>query len=133
MKKLSIFFLFGLGCIPLYAQETVEDKIVKKSELPQTRSVEKSRTSTAKGSDSKQSTTISVRPGEVQVVHDNAYYLAEIDKIDHQIEMIDQKIDFVNSSPEEKAKATESAWFDQMEAIKSDLREKRRALKDKLN
>src|SRR5690606_28819903 len=78
-------------------------------------------------------TTISIRAGESQVTHDNDYYQNEIDRIDHHIAMIDEKISFVNNSPEEKHKALDLGWFDQMEAIKSDLLGKKIALQSKLN
>ena len=120
-------------CTVINAQEDIQEKIISKSDLPPTKAVSKSRSQDSKAIDSNQSTTISVRSGEEQVVHDTQYYQSEIDKINHHIEMIDEKIAFVNDSPEEKQKALESGWYDQMEAIKSDLRAKKTTLQSKLN
>ncbi len=133
MKKLSIFVLVCSFSTVLTAQEEINSAIIPKSELQGTKAVSKSRTTDSKVTDSHQSTTISVRPGEAQVTHGAQFYQSEIDKIDRHIEMIDEKIAFVMNSPEDNQQAIDTGWFDQMETIKSELAAKKVALQAKLN
>lgn len=129
MKKLSMFVLACSFCTALNAQEEKPERAILVAQP-------ESLVATPQGGSktiTEKTTTISVRAGESQVTHDNQYYQNEITKIDRHIEMIDQKIAFVNSSPEEKQKAIDSGWFDQMDETKADLNAKKTALQAKLN
>lgn len=86
-----------------------------------------------KKSSSNTTTTISIRAGESQVIHNSAYYQSEIDKIDAQIASINTKISYVNSNPEEKEIAINSGWFEDMSNIKSQLQSKKLELQSHLN
>lgn len=129
MKKISAFFLFLSIGVNSFAQESIQKKITT---VPQPKAVAVNQPLTIENSANK-TTTISVRVGEPQVIHNNAYYQREIDKIDAQVAAIDTKINSVNSNPEEKAIAIESGWFDDMERIKLGLENRKTELQRKLN
>ena len=78
------------------------------------------------------SVTISKRAGEPQRVHNEAYYLEEIAKIDNNLAAIDQKIALVNADPAEKQLAIANGWFQDMANIKTDLQLKKTNLQEKL-
>lgn len=77
--------------------------------------------------------TISKRAGENQVTHDQAYYDAEIAKIDAHVLAIDEKIAYVNADSQRKADAQANGWFDDMDRIKEELATKRASLVEKRN
>lgn len=76
--------------------------------------------------------TISKKAGESQVVHNDAYYQNEIAKIDNHIASINTKIAYVNADPVEKANATASGWFEDMNLYKSKLIAQKELLQSKL-
>ena len=129
MKKISTFFLFVSIGVNLNAQENIQEKITT---APQPKAAVANEEVKIEKSINK-STTISIRAGESQVTHDEAYYLDKIDKIDSQISAINTKISFVNSDPTEKANATSSGWFDDMERIKSELEVQKSDIQNHLN
>jgi len=122
--------MFVSFCIVTNAQEDIQERIttspqpVSKSVLSDGVKIEKS---------VNKSTTISVRAGESQVTHDNAYFLNEIAKIDNQISAINQKINQVNSDSTEADRAEDAGWFDDMENIKAQLEAKKVNLQNQLN
>lgn len=59
--------------------------------------------------------------GKDITVQDKAYFESELDRIDGHINAINAKMASVNLNEEEKAKAIESDWFNDMEKIKSEL------------
>ena len=126
MKKISTFFLFVSIGVYSIGQEDIQKRVTSQVQpatvSPQSHTITKSVTGT--------STTISIRPGESQITHDNAYYQNEIVKIDAQISSINTKIFLVNSDPQEKVLATDSGWFSDMENIKSELENKRAEIQD---
>lgn len=77
--------------------------------------------------------TISKRAGEDQQLHDDAYYLKEIEKINNHLAAIQIKTDYVNADPAEKAIAESEGWFVDMENVKNQLLQKKAALEIKLN
>ncbi len=81
----------------------------------------------------KSAVTISKRAGENQVTHDQAYYNAEIAKIDAHAQAIDEKIAYVNADNQRKADAQANGWFDDMDRIKEELATKRAELVVKRN
>ena len=76
--------------------------------------------------------TISKKAGESQVIHNDAYYHNEIAKIDNHIASINTKIAYVNADPVEKANATASGWFEDMNLYKSKLIAQKELLQSKL-
>lgn len=129
MKKISTFFLFVSIGVNLNAQENIQEKITA---APQPKAVAANEEVKIEKSINK-STTISIRAGESQVTHNDAYYLNKIEKIDNQISAINTKISLVNSDPTEKANATSSGWFDDMERIKSELEVQKSDVQNHLN
>jgi hypothetical protein len=65
--------------------------------------------------------TISVQLGSPQVVHDSAYYVLEIKRLEDQIKAIDQKVLVVQSDPNSDTEAKKNGWYDQMNATKQQL------------
>jgi hypothetical protein len=65
--------------------------------------------------------TISVQQGNTQVVHDSAFYQAEITRLEDQIKAIDQKISQVQSDPVADAEAKKNGWYNQMNQTKQQL------------
>jgi hypothetical protein len=129
MKNISTFFLFLSIGVNLNAQENIQEKITV---APHPKAVAANEEVKIEKSVNK-STTISIRAGESQVTHDDAYYLNKIEKIDNQISAINTKISFINSDPTEKANATSSGWFDDMERIKSELEVQKSDIQNHLN
>ncbi len=76
---------------------------------------------------------ISKKAGEEQVVHNDAYYLDQISKIDQHINSINVKIAHVKSDEVENTKALESGWFDSMDNTLVRLNEKKALFQTKLN
>lgn len=76
--------------------------------------------------------TISKKAGESQVIHNDAYYQNEIQKIDNNIASINTKIAYVNADPVEKANATASGWFEDMNLFKTKLSAQKVLLQGKL-
>lgn len=131
MKKISTFFLFTTICVSLNAQEGKQERVQSNIKL---NSVDSNpNRQVVKKSSSNTTTTISIRAGESQVIHNSAYYQSEIDKIDAQIASINTKISYVNSNPEEKEIAINSGWFEDMSNIKSQLQSKKLELQSHLN
>ena len=130
MKKISIFFLFVSIGINSNAQEDIHEKITS---APQPKKTAVANEEVKIEKSINKSTTISIRAGEEQVTHDQAYFLNEISKIDNQISAINQKISIVSNDPIEAANATNSGWFDDMEVIKSELEVKKSDLQNQLN
>jgi len=146
MKKISTFILFvtiGVNSSAQIVKENADNPVQSKVELQDINSKRTSSDKLAKPAvankevkveqSKNKSTTISIRPGESQVTHDEAYFLNEITKIDNQISAIDQKIASVSNDPVEVANATNSGWFDDMERIKSELKAKKADIQNKLN
>lgn len=77
--------------------------------------------------------TISKKAGEEQVVHNDAYYLDQISKIDQHINSINVKIAHVKSDEAENTKALKSGWFDSMDNTLVRLNEKKASFQTKLN
>ena len=65
--------------------------------------------------------TISVQQGSPQVVHDAAFYQAEIKRMEDQMKAIDQKIVQVQSDPVTDAEAKKNGWYEQMILTKQQL------------
>lgn len=76
--------------------------------------------------------TISKKAGEVQVVHDENYFLNEIKRIQSHISAIDHKVSVVSNDPVEKERAEKDAWFDQMARIRLALVDEQRNLEKEL-
>ncbi|MDP4797570.1 MAG: hypothetical protein NWR50_01780 [Crocinitomicaceae bacterium] len=130
MKKISFFFLFVSFAINLSAQEDIQEKITS---APQPTKVPVANEDVKIEKSINKSTTISIRAGESQVTHDEAYFLNEIAKIDNQISAINQKIAIINNDPVEAANANASGWFDDMERIKSELETKKANIQNQLD
>lgn len=130
MKKISIFFLFVSVAINTSAQEDIQEKIAS---APQPKKTAVANEDVKIEKSINKSTTISIRAGESQVTHDEAYFLNEITKIDNQISAINQKITIVNNDPVEAEIATNSGWFVDMERIKSELETTKSDIQNKLN
>ena len=130
MKKISIFPLFVSFAVNLNAQEDIQEKITS---APQLTKIAVSNEEVNIEKSINKSTTISIRAGEPQVTHDEAYFLNEIAKIDNQISAINQKIAIITNDPVEAANAEASGWFDDMETIKSELEAKKSAIQNQLN
>jgi hypothetical protein len=65
--------------------------------------------------------TISVQQGTEQVVHDAAFYQAEITRLEEQMKAIDQKIIQVQSDPVSDVEAKKNGWYEQMILTKQQL------------
>lgn len=65
--------------------------------------------------------SITKKKGQPQVVHNKAYFEGELLRIDNHINAINAKIASVNLDEEEKAKAIESGWFEDMDRIIDEL------------
>jgi hypothetical protein len=75
--------------------------------------------------------TISKKNGEEQVVHDEAYWNKELERINLHIKAIDAKIESINADPAKKSKAENDGWFDDMSKTKSSLiQDRENALKE---
>ena len=131
IKSLTLISLVFLTTVS-FSQET--KKVEAKPTQVAPRSTEKQRTSTVKQSQkNSQAITISKKAGEPQRVHDEAYYNEEISKIDNHLDAINQKIEFINNDPTEKAKAIEGGWFEDMDNIKRRLNSKKKIYQEKLS
>lgn len=86
--------------VPTVRKEIERTEVTQKEEYPQ---------------------TISVQQGNTQVVHDAAFYQAEITRIEDQIKAIDQKISQVQSDPVADAEAKKNGWYNQMNQTKQQL------------
>jgi len=129
MKKISTFFLFVSIAASVSAQDNRQERV---NSIDQPKTVAAKPHVVTKTTTDKP-TTISVRAGESQVTHNNAYYQNEISKIDTQLEAINTKVEFVQGNSEEKAIALQSGWFDDMENIKIQLENKKQELQSLLN
>ncbi len=130
MKKISIFFLFVSVAYISEAQEDIQERITSS---PQPNKIAVANEEVKIEKSINKSTTISIRAGESQVTHDNAYFLNEIAKIDNQISAINQKIAIINNDPIEAEKATNQGWFEDMDRIKAELEAKKATIQNQLN
>lgn len=65
--------------------------------------------------------SITKKKGQSQVVHNKAFFESELVRIDNHINAINTKIAYVNQNEEERLKAIESGWFEDMERIIGEL------------
>ena len=130
MKKISIFFLFVSVAYISEAQEDIQERITSS---PQPNKIAVANQEVKIEKSINKSTTISIRAGESQVTHDNAYFLNEIAKIDNQISAINQKIAIINNDPIEAEKAANQGWFEDMDRIKAELEAKKATIQNQLN
>lgn len=72
--------------------------------------------------------TISKKAGHEQVVHDGAYLLQELQRIEYNIYAIDDKIKNVSNDPEKKDWAEKNGWFEQMNNQKAILIQRKKAI-----
>jgi uncharacterized membrane protein len=68
----------------------------------------------------------------IQHLHDKAYFQEQLNSVDYMLQAIDDKINYVNSNPEEKTIATQNGWFQQMQDNKIELQSKRAELIQKI-
>ena len=134
MKKNLLTVLSLTACLTAFSQEEVNPTLrntgaTEQSPAPSTISPVVIPTKVVSQS---KSVTISKRAGQPQRVHNEAYYLEEIAKIDNNLAAIDQKIALVNADPNEKQLALTNGWFQDMENIKNDLKLKKTSLQEKL-
>jgi hypothetical protein len=76
--------------------------------------------------------SISKKANEPQVIHNRAELENEILRIDSHIESINSKVTSVNADPSEQAIANESGWFEDMEAIKIGLNNRKLEIQNSL-
>lgn len=65
--------------------------------------------------------SITKKKNQPQVIHNKAYFENELVRIDNHINAINTKIVYVNQNEEERLKAIESGWFEDMERIIGEL------------
>ena len=124
MIKMLFLVIMSIITISSYAQNEPQPKSTSKSKSSQSFVVTKSQ---------KKSVTISKKAGEEQVVHNDAYYLDQISKIDQHINSINVKIAHIKSDEAENTKALNSGWFDSMNNTLVRLNEKKASFQTKLN
>lgn len=110
------FLVVGFQSNPIFAQQI--KRVATTKQIPTVRK-EIERTEVTQKETYPQ--TISVQQGNPQVVHDAAYYQAEITRMEDQIKAIDQKIIQVQSDPVSDAEAKKNGWYEQMSQTKEQL------------
>lgn len=112
----------------LYSQEKKELGSLGKVESKSTQS------NSAKVSNSKlgEGVTYSVDRNGEQVEHNKEYYQQQVESIEKHIKSIDIKVDYIKNDEVENQLATESGWYQKMEATKNYLLEKKEQLTAKI-
>ncbi|MBC9811673.1 hypothetical protein H9Y05_04210 [Crocinitomicaceae bacterium CZZ-1] len=128
MIKTSSLIIFSFSLQSALCQEVT--RTPERTIHKEIRSVQETKENAASISNSSQTNhqseqTYSVDRYGVQRQHDKAYYQEKLAELDELVQAIDVKVDYVNSNPEERAKATENGWFRDMETTKERLRNER--------
>lgn len=128
MIKTSSLIIFSFSLQSALCQEVT--RTPERTIHKEIRSVQETKENAASISNSSQTNhqseqTYSVDRYGVQRQHDKAYYQEKLAELDELVQAIDVKVDYVNSNPEERTKATENGWFRDMETTKERLRNER--------
>lgn len=135
MIKTSCLIIFSFSLQNAICQETT--RTPERTIHKEIRSAQETKENSTNSSNSSQvnqqsEQTYSVDRYGVQRTHDKTYYQEKLVELDELVQAINVKVDYVNSNPEERAKATENGWFQDMEVTKERLRNERVELTQKI-